>query len=512
VILGLVGTWWAGRPQKPIPPRPTATPRLQPGGEPLHVGGIELQSPGLDGQVELHPPTGATLRTIAGMTDHTLEALAGHHLRPERVIEISDTAEHPAARTERAIDTHHGEPAFQIDLPRPPPGHGQVILASDESGTVTWHLPRLASGLVDTTTEWATRTYRLARWVAPRLEPPWMRSLVRAFGSKIITSLTFPLLDPLLGEVGERFARHWETSRRPYRLRTFTPDDYALAEAGEPDWDRLAGGRALLFVHGTFARAHTAFAGFTPDVIEDMHGLYEGRVFAFDHFTLSDDPRQNVAWFFEHLPPGLELQLDIVCHSRGGLVSRVLAERAEELGTTGSRVAVDKIVFAGTPNAGTVLAEPAYVGDLIDSYTNLLNFLPGQQAVDAFEGVITVVKQVAVGAVGGLAGLQSMRPGGPFLAWLNAPAGNPSRYFALAGDYVPLVQGWRHYAVDHLMDRVFDEPNDLVVPTAGTWDDNGSTHFPISLRHELRGAEGVNHTGYFASKQVRDQLLEWLQD
>ena len=47
---------------------------------------------------------------------------------------------------------------------------------------------------------------------------------------------------------------------------------------------------------------------------------------AFDHFTLSEDPRQNIQWFFEQLPEDITLDLDVVTHSRGGLVARVLTE------------------------------------------------------------------------------------------------------------------------------------------------------------------------------------------
>jgi hypothetical protein len=38
---------------------------------------------------------------------------------------------------------------------------------------------------------------------------------------------------------------------------------------------------------------------------------------------------------------------------------------------------------------------------------------------DVLAGIITVAKQLAVGAVKGLSGLQSMRPGGEFGTWLN---------------------------------------------------------------------------------------------
>jgi hypothetical protein len=58
-------------------------------------------------------------------------------------------------------------------------------------------------------------------------------------------------------------------------------------------------------------------------------------------------------------------------------------------------------------------------GDFLDSYTNLLNCIPDAEVSDVRAGIITVAKQLAVGAVKGLSGLQSMRPGGEFGTWLN---------------------------------------------------------------------------------------------
>jgi hypothetical protein len=334
--------------------------------------------------------------------------------------------------------------------------------------------------------------------------------LIRVVGGKVATSIAFPLLDPVFGKVGERFAAAWEAKRRPYRFRAFTPDDYTVDDAPEPDWGRLATGRSLLFVHGTFSRAHTAFGAMPRDLLGELHRRYDGRVFAFDHSTLSDDPRRNVEWFHDHVPADISLDLDIVSHSRGGLVSRILAEKADATAGRGRPVTVGGVVFVASPNAGTVLAEPEYVGDLIDSYTNMLQFLPGPHVVDVFEGIITVVKQVAVGAVAGLDGLRAMRPGGEFLRWLNAGTLPPARYHAVTADYEPVQAGWRRLAVNRLVDGVFHEANDLVVPTAGTYAANGSSRFPITELHELRGADGVDHSGYFANPQVGERLLAWL--
>ena len=106
----------------------------------------------------------------------------------------------------------------------------------------------------------------------------------------------------------------------------------------------------------------------------------------------------------------MTLDLDIVAHSRGGLVGRVMAEKQSELSLGSRTVNARKLVFVAAPNAGTILTDAKYLGDLIDTYTNLLNFLPDTGVVEVIEGVITVMKQLAVGTLKGLDGLQAMLP------------------------------------------------------------------------------------------------------
>jgi hypothetical protein len=327
--------------------------------------------------------------------------------------------------------------------------------------------------------------------------------------------LAFKLLDPLIGAIGERFAGRWEAQKRPYRLRRFGPDDYA-SDAVEPleraeAWQPLAGGRTLLLVHGTFSRAHSAFGTMPRAFVEELHQLYGGRVIAFDHFTLSHDPRTNVEWLLTHLPPDLDLELDILCHSRGGLVARTLAEKQGELTAgSGRAVRVGRVVFVASPNAGTALADPRHLGSFIDSYTNLLNFLPDNGVTEVLEGVVTVAKLLATGTLGGLDGLRCMAPGGDFLRWLNAPAQAAPEYSALAGDFEPVDAGWKLWARNRLLDSIFEAGNDLVVPTEGVYAANGSSLFPIERRFTFGRGDGISHSAFFPERRAQERILSWL--
>lgn len=424
---------------------------------------------------------------------------------------VADTRELPGA--ERPQERGVEQAASAITVDDPGAGWGQMALLTDELGAVSWHFaPRpdaAAPSARDASPRGAaTRTYHIPA------STPRARGLVSAVGKRVLQVLVFPILEPGIGLISDAFAGHWEQKHRPYRLRTFAPSDYADAAAGQIDgegWRRLSAGRALLLVHGTFSRAHTAFGALPPEFVAALHRRYQGRVFAFDHFTLSEDPRQNVAWLIEHLPDGMALDLDIVCHSRGGLVSRVLSECQADLVLGSRTVRVGSIVFVGTPNRGTTLADADHMGDFIDTYTNLLTFLPDTGATEVLTAIVTVAKQLAVGAAKGLPGLQAMRPDGEFAKWLNAGAraGN-TRYFALASDFTPGEPGLKAFALDRLMDKIFEAANDLVVPTDGVFQANGSSFFPIEQRMVFGGTDAVAHTGYFASGAAREKMLTWL--
>jgi pimeloyl-ACP methyl ester carboxylesterase len=278
------------------------------------------------------------------------------------------------------------------------------------------------------------------------------------------------------------------------------------------DWSSLGSGRALLFVHGTFSRAHLAFATLPPALVAELHRRYEGRVFAFDHFTLSQDPMANVRWFLSHMPDGTALDVDIVCHSRGGLVSRCFAERWSELDAGRRELKVGKVVFVGSPNAGTPLANATRMGDLIDVLTNLLDALPDNGITDVLTMIVSVAKHLAVGTTRELDGLNAMDPTGAFTSTMNRPGqSRGSRYFAVSSHVAPGQPGIRRLLVTKGLEQLFGGGSDLVVPTAGVYEANGAASFPIEERLVLSGGGAVTHTKYFADPQVQQRLLEWLQ-
>jgi hypothetical protein len=500
-------------------------------GAAVTVGGATLRTPGLTGTASAapgaRPEVGTPVAATAGSAeppaaDPLAQALgaSGATVRQTLAVDAAP-AGGPGARAA-------GPAAVDVTVADPGPDLGQLLVSTDALGVVSFHFAPAGGaggGARDALSPNAARTFRVpvrpgsgaAAGGAPgeTSGTPGARVIgVPSVARLVLKHVVFPLVDPLVGAVSESFAGRWEAAHRPYRLRPFGPDDHARDDVPPldgADWERLGRGRALLFVHGTFSRAHSAFGGLPRDVVGALHARYEGRVFAFDHHTLSDDPADNVRWLVDHLPDGARLDVDVVCHSRGGLVSRVLAERQGELALGGRAVRVGKVVFVGAPNAGTALADPDRMGALIDTYATVLNLIPEPATKEVLQAVVTVAKQLAVGAAKGLPGLQAMRPDGAFAKRLNAGArAGDTRYFALTSDYTPRHAGLKRLLADRLMDGIFKGGNDLVVPSEGVWSANGSGFFPIDEKRVLSDGESVAHTEFFTSPGAQRQMLEWL--
>jgi pimeloyl-ACP methyl ester carboxylesterase len=253
-----------------------------------------------------------------------------------------------------------------------------------------------------------------------------------------------------------------------------------------------------------------------PETLATLSQRYDGRVFAFDHWTLSHDPKDNVKWFMDQIPAGLSLDVDIVCHSRGGLVSRVLASGLPDAGVASDRLRVGRIVFVATPNDGTLLTHPDHMVKMLDRYTNIVQFLPDGPLEVFLEAVVTAVKVLAHGGLRHLPGLAAQRPGGDFLGWLRGGPQGRTRYYAIAADWEPaedspLAELVKQKVADTVMDQVFkDAKNDLVVPTLGVAGASGPG-FPIADAYTFAASAGAIHTNLFKFDETQQRLLEWLE-
>jgi len=492
------------------------TTELDPNGFPVRVSDdVTLISPGLRGvAVEASAPAGG-VRGLPGAFDALAEALRSQDVQTQRVIEIQDTQEVPGAGGTRGLGARHGEDAIEVQVRPPRDGWEQFLLHQDESGVITWHFASAGDGTAASPGA-ATRgdigegvrTYQIPRRVVPPAPAERTRGIFTSLGKKVLRVVAFKVGGLLIEKGASAWMGRWEAKNRPYALRTVTPDTYLEPEGPNPDWKDASGKRSLLFVHGTHTRSHVEFTHAPKDFVSRLYERYEGRVFALDHPTVSVDPNHNIEWLLDAIPRGIELDLDILCISRGGLVARRLA--AEQGG--GRSIHVGKIVFVASPNAGTPLADPRYLNDFIDSYTNLFDLLPDTPVTIVLESIIGIAKLIAVHALKGLDGVQSMVPEGDFLKGLAAMSGTAEQQFALASDYEPSEPGLKAFVTDALIDAFQKEANDMLVPTESPYEGSRLAPFPIGEGNRLvfDRAQGVKHSGYIRNPKARAKIAGWL--
>nr|MCU0635877.1 hypothetical protein [Gemmatimonadaceae bacterium] len=474
---------------------------------PVAIGDATITAPGLTGTAQTYFGGKGRADAATQMTTPLAAALADATISVERTIALGGVAPSGGA-------TRGGPSTMSLTVPAPPPGHGQLVMATDEDGIVSWHVAPARAATRGGSEVTASRRYEIPADAVEHTSGPQTRGLVAMVGKKLLKELVFPLVDPVIGEISATFVNRLEQAKWPYRVRTFLPGAHATDVGGTLDgagWASLAQGRALLFLHGTFSRSHLAFGTLPSDVMTELAHCYGGRLFAFDHFTLSHDPKENIRRFLAEVPDGTALDVDIVCHSRGGLVARMLSEQLAQYALGGRRLRVGQVVFVGSPNAGTGLADPQHVGAFLDVITNLVNVIPSGGVGDVLGMVLGVLKQVAVGAMAGLDGLMSMDPDGDFAKWLQA--GRPldgTRYRAIAANVTPVDPGLKRFLFRRGLGQLLAGANDLVVPTESVYGAAAGAGFPITERHVLEGNEAVSHTQYFADRSVQQQLLAWL--
>ncbi|MBS1791337.1 MAG: hypothetical protein JST85_26735 [Acidobacteria bacterium] len=494
---------------------------LNPDGSQISVAGVELSALGFGGIVEVHLPGGMGMRAAEDAQPTLLGALNRSGFLEQLTVEIAEPRFYPeyVGGGGRGRDASVGTPEISVTVPGPGTGFAQVLLACDEDGVLTWHLPSNVAPSEVVVRGAEQLTYHLPARIVEGVAGG-NRGLMGALGKKLLKVLAFELADKVLGVTGNYFVSRYEQAHMHHRLRWVTAENYRNGEVRDLDSEdlrRLTSGRALLFIHGTASRAHKAFATLPRGFVSDMENVYGGRVFAFDHPTLSITPAENVRWLanaIERLPANPVLDIDIISHSRGGLVGRLMCERASDVGVDPKRLRVRTLVMVATPNAGTPLADRKHLGSFVDTLTNLLEFIPDNPATDTLDLVLELLKQLAVGVMGGLEGLRSMEPQGEFLhKLLNQPSEVSAVYRAIAANYDPGPNTpLGRYARDFLTDLVFlGEPNDLVVPTNGVFAANGATPFPISSTMRIEATEAVDHSGFWNKPATIEALSMWLE-
>jgi hypothetical protein len=165
------------------------------------------------------------------------------------------------------------------------------------------------------------------------------------------------------------------------------------------DWDNgrfapvqrpAAAQRALLFVHGTFSNGDNFLKDLEvaePGLMSWAKRQYD-EVLSFDHPTLGVSPVLN-AVDLARMFRGARVPVDVVCHSRGGLVVRWWLE-----GLSDTAAGQPRVVLVGCPLGGTGLASPPRLRGALDFLTNVGHVL---ETVGEFASAGLPFLTVAVG-------------------------------------------------------------------------------------------------------------------
>lgn len=426
--------------------------------------------------------------------------------------------------------------------PAVPPGeaHPRVVLYQDESGGLSWHFSegvllseeekeRLARrGLRFTPSPTPvfviqTRMGAARDTMASGLPRATLRGPITKLGRKIFKVLVLPLASMVLEKPVQSIVGVIERKYRQNLIWQLTPDNYKKQPRTPfTDWKSLSGRRALLIVHGIFSSAEGMLGHLPQTAMARWCHAYGGRVVGFNHLSVTMSPEDNARFFLEQAKkafPDGKLEFDILCHSRGGIVSRALVERGRVLFPE-SNCQIRNVYFVASPNNGSLLGDPEHLVEMLDVFTNFLTNFPDGPIMYSMEVLLAIVKLLAHAGEKNLPGIENMGTRGYIAKVLNAAEErSPARYGAAASDYEPR-QGvdngfFTSRFSNTVMDRIFYQngqpiANDLVVPRDGVYSSNGHPSFPILNPLLYRAETGVWHSGFFSRPETIAHIDKYL--
>ncbi len=305
----------------------------------------------------------------------------------------------------------------------------------------------------------------------------------------------------------------------------------AQTGACEPAGKLNCTGRVLLFIHGTFSKCEhlledIAAAPGGPQLLQSAAAAYS-HILVFNHATISVSPMLNALDLRNALAEaGVTGPVDIVCHSRGGLVARWWMEVLDSAPGRAKRC-----VFVASPLNGTNLASPTRLRNGLNALATFSKLLgTASMAVPFMTGAAAILR--VIGSVGNAASrvplvdaALAMIPGingqsritnNPELLRLNKAAQNLTAYHFVRSNFQSPDPGWRIWqyvsgtlrlaeaAADLL---IFPGQNDLVVDTESMTEVLGL--LPLAEATNLLdfGTSGtVHHTNYFRQRETIDFL------
>lgn len=291
-------------------------------------------------------------------------------------------------------------------------------------------------------------------------------------------------------------------------------------------------GRLLLLVHGTFSDSDVILRGLQSTdrgkaFLETARSGYD-QVLAFDHPTVSVSPFLNALDLSRQFA-GTDADIDVICHSRGGLVVRWWLDVLDR-----DRTQLRRAVFFGAPLAGTSLAAPPKLRRALGFLSNVgeaaaagLTAVGGGVPLSIFiTGLLKVafsmvsftsavpIADAALAMIPGLGAQSRVGNNAELQKLLLAPVGPSRKYAIVTSNFEPTAVGWKFWKLfqkerlaDVAADCLFDGPNDLVVDTPSMADFGKGQKIPKASRMDFGTNPTVHHLNYF----VQPDAIEFVE-
>ncbi len=286
-------------------------------------------------------------------------------------------------------------------------------------------------------------------------------------------------------------------------------------------------GPVLLLCHGIFSSTKGAFSGTTqaPGILDDQKFLallyphYGGNILAWDHYTLSKTTADNAADLLGYLIDLCNVDLDVICHSRGAGVIRNLVENnnhQQQLAL--QNLNVNKVIFVAGACLGSQLADSKNTNRMFRSL-NMIYWYFGGAPVGFISGILTVLKLLATIAQK-MPGVEAMNPTGKEIATLNLNTTTKAVEYCYIRANYDFSNLPAKLAQEFLWnDILFGGANDLVVPYDGASASNNYLPVYAHLQkvdvHNFGTATQrqsvVMHTNFFAQSKTKNELWSLLQ-
>jgi len=295
-------------------------------------------------------------------------------------------------------------------------------------------------------------------------------------------------------------------------------------------------GKILLFIHGTFSRGDIFFEHFGTE----SHGQkllkkfsqYDA-VYSFDHPTVSVSPILNALDLSQFFADS-GADIDVICHSRGGLVCRWWLEVFHNWKANQKISAV----LVGSPLGGTSLAAAGRLRHALDFLTNIARVLGAGAALGStavpllalVTGLLRVITSIggamsntplvdaAVAMIPGLNSQAMVTTNEEMLRLSNRQRRGNINYFAVTSNFQPVDPQWRFWryfvnpttGASALASLVFDGPNDLVVDTS-SMTTLGAPNLDLHDIEHFGDSPDVHHLNYFLQKRTCDFIIDRLK-